>query len=66
MILNYLRKNDSAQIENFLNDIYETIFFGFNDYWNKQSSFDFMNFNTLFQKYINQDSIKEIYTSLNK
>jgi len=65
-LIKYDKLKDKDILVNFLNDLYEILFIGFNDYWNLQTNYDFMNFNTMFQKYINERSMNLINFELNK
>ena len=47
-----LNKTISNKIFKFLNNVYSEVFIGFNNEWNRQEKFNFMNFNTNFDNFI--------------
>jgi hypothetical protein len=66
---NLLNKTVSNKIFKFLNNIYSELFTDFNNEWNKQEKFNFMNFNTNFENFIGrkfESIVKEEYDKMTK
>lgn len=55
-----LEKNITNKLFTFTDSLYSELFNSFNEMWKKQTEFNFMNFNSMFERFINENMVMYI------